>query len=80
MILADIRNYIKKHGRVSLDDLVARFDVESSAVEGMLEVLKGRGEVLELGCGGCASAAGCSFAGPRVYALRHYECNIKGGW
>ncbi len=67
MILSDIRKYIAARGRVSLDDLVARFDGDKGAIEAMMESLKARGKVFELGCGSCAGAKGCSVAGPKIY-------------
>lgn len=68
MILSDIRKYIKSRGRASLDDLAAHFDGDKSAIEGMMETLKARGLVVELGCGGCGGSTGCATAGPKVYA------------
>ena len=67
MILSDIRKYIAARGRVSLDDLVARFDGDKGAIEAMMEDLKARGKVFEPGCGSCASAKGCSVARPKIY-------------
>ncbi len=67
MILSDIRRYIRARGRASLDELVARFDMDKSAIEGMMETLKARGLVTEAGCGSCSSSGGCSFQGPRIY-------------
>lgn len=67
MILTDIRKYIKIHGRVSIDDLAARFDGDKTAIEGMLETLKSHGRVVELGCGECGGSGGCSFSGPKIY-------------
>ncbi|MCB1757609.1 MAG: FeoC-like transcriptional regulator [Gammaproteobacteria bacterium] len=37
MILSDIRDYVKKHGQVSLADLVNHFDSEPSAMDAMLQ-------------------------------------------
>ena len=67
MILSDLRRYMKTHERVSLDDLALHFDGEKSAIEGMMEVLIARGEVVVLGCGSCGGAGGCAFAGPKIY-------------
>jgi len=73
VILSDIRKYMKRHGRASLDDLVARFDGDKAAIEGMMETLKAHGQVVELGCGGCSGAKGCSVAGPIIYACTASE-------
>jgi len=68
VILSDIRKYMKASRRASLDDLVAKFDGDKTAIEGMMETLKAHGHVLELGCGSCGGSGGCSFKGPRIYA------------
>ena len=76
MIVSDIGKYMKAMGRVSLDDLVIHFDGEKTAIEGIMETLVHRGQVLELGCGGCGGKNGCSVAGPKIYAYAA-SCKIK---
>lgn len=68
MILSQLRQFIKQRGRVSLDELAIHFDGDKSAIEGMVDVLKTRGIVLELGCGGCGGSKTCSVSGPKIYA------------
>jgi hypothetical protein len=68
MILSDIRQYMKNRGRASLDDLVVHFEGDKTAIEGMMETLKSRRLVIELGCGGCSGASGCLVSGPKIYA------------
>lgn len=67
VILSDIRQYMKSRGRASLDDLVAKFDGDQTAIEGMMDTLKAHGKVFEASCGSCGSSQGCSFSGPRIY-------------
>lgn len=48
MILLDIKNYIKKHQKVSLAFICTHFDVTQEAAEGILEVLTAQGHVVKL--------------------------------
>lgn len=60
MILADLRTYLSTHGRASLGDLRARFDIDDEALRAMLDVWiqKGRVQRLEAPCSGCCGCGG----------------------
>lgn len=72
MILSEVRNYLKTHGRASLADLSAHLGSDPDALRGMLQkwIAKGRVRKLlretDLG-GGCC---GCSRQSPEVYEWR----------
>ena len=55
MILAEVRNYLAERKRVTLRDLVYRFEVDAEALRGMLAMLQRKGKVRQLpsesGCG-----------------------------
>ena len=57
MILAEIRDYVRERGRVSLAELVNRFDTPPDALRGMLDQWVRRGKmrpvVLADHCRGC---------------------------
>lgn len=56
MILSELRSYVQVHQRVTLLDLVNRFDADADALRGMLAVLERKGRVRKLpvsACGGC---------------------------
>jgi hypothetical protein len=68
MILSQVRNYLRHHGRASVRDMAARFDMEAGAIEGMMEILTQRGQVKRLDCTSCASTGSCSMAaGTAIY-------------
>jgi hypothetical protein len=67
MILSDISKYLQARGRASLADIAARFDMDKSAVSGVMASLARRGRVARLDCGACASSGSCSLAGEPVY-------------
>jgi len=64
VILADIRSYLARHGRVSLEDIANHFDMDAGALRGMLEhwIRKGKvrrytvADACGVGCSRCASA------------------------
>lgn len=68
MLVADIKDFMKRHRRASIDEIAVRFDCQASAVAGIMDSLAARGLVARLGCGGCGGSAGCAAAGPAVYA------------
>jgi len=61
MILSEIKRYLMKHNRVTLDDLAVHFDTEPDAMRGMLEQWIRKGRVLKselrASCG--KTCAGC---------------------
>ena len=68
MILADIRDYLRERGQVSLSDLALHFDSDPLAVRGMLDVWVRKGRVSKLqggaDCGGCNQ---CDSAANEIY-------------
>jgi len=63
MKLGEIRNYIKKRGESSLDDVANHFDISPAAAKFAVEYWIKKGKVQQRGaacgssCGGCGSAA-----------------------
>jgi putative ferrous iron transport protein C len=55
MILAQIRDYLTEHKRVTLNDLVIHFGIEAEALRGMLNKWISKGKLRRLpvdsGCG-----------------------------
>lgn len=47
MILAELRNYIERHGQATLGDLANHFDSEPSAIQGMLQRWIDKGQIEE---------------------------------
>lgn len=69
MILSELRDYMKTHGRVALMDMANRFDTEPEALRGMLDKWVAKGKVEKLPqdgeCGkGCCS---CDSATAEIY-------------
>jgi hypothetical protein len=65
MILSDIKHYMIANKRANLEDLALHFDVDSRAIEGMMDVWvrKGRisrSDIKPLCTGGCASCSQCN--------------------
>ena len=60
MILSDIRTYVKERGRVTLDDIAARFEMDKSAAAAIMEQLISRGLVTRPDCTSCQSSGSCS--------------------
>ncbi|QKI88495.1 FeoC-like transcriptional regulator [Thiomicrorhabdus xiamenensis] len=60
MILLDIKRYIRQRERVSLDDIINRFDLSRDAAEGLLQPLISQGHIQSLSAscstGRCSSA------------------------
>ncbi|PPD22820.1 MAG: sugar metabolism transcriptional regulator [Methylomonas sp.] len=69
MILAELRDYLQEKKRVSLNDLVMRFQVDAEALRGMLSkwISKGRLKKSQAGanCGG--SCCKCDPALTEIY-------------
>ena len=55
MILSDLRDYIKKHHKVAMTDLINHFHMDAEALRGMLSKWISKGKIkkltLEAGCG-----------------------------
>jgi len=58
MILSDLRNYLNERKRVTLSDLVNRFDTDAEVLRGMLLLLERKGRVRKLPATACN--AGCN--------------------
>lgn len=48
MILLDLKKYIKRHERVSLQDIQRHFDIDEQATIGLMEPLLQQGHIQEL--------------------------------
>ena len=76
MILAEVRDYVRQRGRVSLADLVHHFDSSPDAMRGMLDQWVRRGKVRRLEsanrCQGCTQDTWTGiFCGARPLPERH---------
>lgn len=58
MILSDLRDYLKTHRRVALQDMAYRFDTEPDALRGMLQKWISKGRIRKLPTG-TACGGGC---------------------
>jgi len=68
MILAQIRDYLRERGLVSLGDLALHFDSDPEAMRGMLEQWIRRGRVRKrLASASCGS--GCTQCDPKTVEL-----------
>jgi len=75
MILAEIKNYLMRHRRVTLGDLACHFDAEPEALKGMLGQWIRKGKVIQLKekavcgrtCGKC-----CDGAAMEIYEWTHF--------
>jgi hypothetical protein len=68
MILAELRDYLAEHRRVSLQDMAHRFDADMHALRGMLATLERKGRVRKLPAGSvCGTCARCDQAAPELY-------------
>jgi predicted transcriptional regulator len=73
-MLAEIKKCLRERGAVSLNDLAARFQVEESALEKMMEMLIRKGSVKKekIGCS-CNSRACCCVKSCRSAAAVFYR-------
>ncbi len=69
MILSELRNYLKEHKRVTLNDLVLHFDIEADALRGMLEkwIKKGKLQRIPVNSGCGSSCHKCDPALTELY-------------
>ncbi len=58
-LLKEIQNLLKERGAMSLKEIALHFQMEPSAVEGMLETLERKGRVSRLDTQ-CAACKGCA--------------------
>ena len=66
MILSELRDYVQTQGRVSLKDLSVRFNVDPSALRGMLDKWISKGRVKKAMAGGSACGTGCCQCDPLI--------------
>lgn len=60
MILLTLKKYVKKHERVSLQDIQYHFDIDETAAIGLLEPLLQQGYIQEIKNAASCSTGGCS--------------------
>ncbi|MGB1110984.1 MAG: FeoC-like transcriptional regulator, partial [Gammaproteobacteria bacterium] len=59
MILADLRDYLRRNGRAAVYDMAQHFDTDAEAIRGMLSEWERKGRVRKLP-GGTACGGGCN--------------------
>lgn len=69
MILSDLKNYIESQGRVSMQDMVLRFNTEPDAIRGMLQKWIHKGRIRQTLAGGSACGTGCCQCDPLLTEL-----------
>jgi len=72
MILSDLRDYLAKHKRASLQDMVNHFGIDPDALLGMLEQWEAKGRVRRIDAAevdhrACGSCTVCADGDPRVF-------------
>lgn len=55
MILLQLKNYIRQHERVMLQDIQFHFDIDEAAAIGLMEPLLQQGHIQEIPNSGCAT-------------------------
>lgn len=69
MILSEVRNHIRQHGKVTLPELTEHFDSSPESLREMLDFLIGKGfvhrEFLTPSCSGCS--AQCDRHGVEIF-------------
>lgn len=71
MILSEVRDYLRRHGEVSLRDLALHFDTDPEALRGMLEHWMRKGKVSRRGVRAACGNGGCTQCDPasvEIYA------------
>jgi len=64
MLLADIRQYLKKRGKASLDEVATHFDIATDAAKFGLDYWVKKGKVVESAAAACGSSCGgCTATG-----------------
>lgn len=63
MLLADIRQYLKKRGTASLDEVAIHFYIATDAAKFALEYWVKKGKVTVMGASCGSSCGGCSSGG-----------------
>lgn len=76
MILANLRDHLRRSGPCTLSEIAAHLDIEPGTAEGLLEVLVRRGDALCEpfvshcgGCGGTCSGA-CGLQNLTIYRAK----------
>ena len=69
-MLTKIKNYVESRGMVSLQDIALHFDVQPSAMQGMLQVWVNKGALkVSSAAADCNSNCGrCDAAGSEMYS------------
>ena len=66
VILSELRDFIQQQGRVSLKDLVVKFNVDPDALRGMLQKWVKKGRIKQEMAGGSACGTGCCQCDPLI--------------
>ena len=64
MILSELRDYIQRQGRVSLNDLVLHFQIDADALRGMLKKWVSKGRIRQHAAGGSNCGTSCCQCDP----------------
>lgn len=72
MILSDLRDYLARHKRASMSDMVNHFGIDPDALLGMLEQWETKGRVRRIDAAStdpraCGSCTVCADGDPRIY-------------
>ncbi|MEA2011687.1 MAG: FeoC-like transcriptional regulator [Verrucomicrobiota bacterium] len=59
-MLREIKDYIKEHKKVTLADISIHFDLQSSALEGILQKIESKGNIKIVKAQVCSGCIGCS--------------------
>ena len=69
MILSELKQYLAEYRRVSLTDMVNRFDADPDALRGMLAVLERKGRVRKLDVQACGTCSKCDPVAAEIYEI-----------
>jgi hypothetical protein len=67
VILAEVRDYVRRRGEVSLRDLAIRFDAEPDALRPMLAHWIRKGQLSRRAADACGGCTQCDPAGMEIY-------------
>jgi len=68
-MLSQITAWLKERGSATVAELALHFDMDTAAMDGMLQILARKGRVECIGGGKCAACKGCALVNPADAAI-----------
>jgi putative ferrous iron transport protein C len=76
MMLSELRSYLRQQQRVALKDMATQFDIDTGALQGMLDKWISKGYVRKLPAG-TACGSGCCQCDPALIELYEWVGKVE---